>query len=197
MANLHALVWLELALSAFESAPAGPSAAFPILHSGSELFMIILLNPRATKPKNRRYPLSLLAIGAMLEGKEEYTIADGNVEDLRGADPWSSPSGERPELLAVTVMPGPQMVAAIPLCRAFKAKYPSVPIVWGGYFPSLYPDTSLNAGYVDFVVRGQGEDTFTELLAALRGSRDFSKIRGLSFRDNFGLHVNNPERPMQ
>ena len=42
--------------------------------------MIILLNPRATKPKNRRYPLSLLAIGAMLEGKEEYTIVDGNVE---------------------------------------------------------------------------------------------------------------------
>ena len=86
--------------------------------------MIILLNPRATKPKNRRYPLSLLAIGAMLEGKEEYTIVDGNVEDLRGADPWSSPSAKGPELLAVTVMPGPQMVAAIPVCKAFREKYP-------------------------------------------------------------------------
>jgi len=31
-----------------------------------------------------------------------------------------------------------------------------VPIVWGGYFPSLYTDASLNAGYVDFVVKGQG-----------------------------------------
>ena len=115
MANLRALVRLELALAAFESAPAGPPAAFQILYSSSELFklMIILLNPRATKPKNRRYPLSLLAIGAMLEGKEEYTIVDGNAEDLRGADPWSSPGGERPELLAVTVMPGPQMVAAV------------------------------------------------------------------------------------
>src|ERR1700730_10548151 len=105
MANLRALVWLELALSSFESAPAGPPAAFPILYSGSDFskLMIILLNPRATKPKNRRYPLSLLAIGAMLEGKEEYTIVDGNVDDLRGADPWSSPSGERPELLGVSV----------------------------------------------------------------------------------------------
>ena len=49
--------------------------------------MIILLNPRATKPKNRRYPLSVLAIAAILEGKEEYTIVDGNVETLSGADP--------------------------------------------------------------------------------------------------------------
>jgi hypothetical protein len=129
--------------------------------------MIVLLNPRATKPKNRRYPLSLLAIGAMLEGKEEYTIVDGNVETLTGAE-WAP---EKPELLAVTVMPGPQMVSAIPLCRAFKAKYPKVPIVWGGYFPSLYPDASLNAAYVDYVVRGQGEDTFTELLVAATSRR--------------------------
>ena len=113
--------------------------------------MIILLNPRANKPRSRRYPLSLMAIGAMLEGREEYMIVDGNVDDLRGADPWSSPDGKTPEMLAVTVMPGPQMVAAIPLCRAFKAKYPNVPIVWGGYFPSLYPDASLNAKYVDTV----------------------------------------------
>src|SRR5207244_4790854 len=47
------------------------------------------------------------------------------------------------------------------------------------------------------VVRGQGEDTFVELLAELRGSRDFGKVRGLSFRDAFGLHVHNPERPMK
>jgi anaerobic magnesium-protoporphyrin IX monomethyl ester cyclase len=159
--------------------------------------MIILLNPRATKPKSRRYPLSVLAIGAMLEGKEQYRIVDGNVEDLRGADPWSSPGGERPELLAVTVMPGPQMVAAIPLCRAFKAKYPTVPVIWGGYFPSLYPDASLNANYVDFVVRGQGEHSFTELLATIRAGGGFGKVRGISFKDRFGLHVHNPERPMQ
>jgi len=109
----------------------------------------------------------------------------------------SSRVASAPELLAVTVMPGPQMVAAIPLCRAFKAKYPSVPVVWGGYFPSLYPDASLNANYVDFVVRGQGEHTFTELLAATRAGGGYEKVRGISFKDRFGLHVHNPERPMQ
>ncbi len=43
--------------------------------------MIILFNPRATKPRNRRLPLSVLALAAVLEGREEYEIVDGNVED--------------------------------------------------------------------------------------------------------------------
>ena len=39
-------------------------------------------------------------------------------------------------------------------------------------FPSTYTDATLNAKYVDYVVRGQGEDTLLELLDALRGARD-------------------------
>jgi len=101
------------------------------------------------------------------------------------------------EMLAVSVMPGPQMAAAVPLCRDFRQKYPQVPVVWGGYFPSLYADATLNAPYVDFAVRGQGEDTFLELLAALRGARKFGAIRGLSYKDDFGLRVHNIERPMR
>ena len=42
--------------------------------------MIILLHPRATKPKNRRFPLSILSLAAVLEGKAEYSIVDGNID---------------------------------------------------------------------------------------------------------------------
>jgi len=59
---------------------------------------------------------------------------------------------------------GPQMVAAMETCREIRKLRPQVKIVWGGYFPSLYPDTTLNAKYVDYVVRGQGEDTLLELI---------------------------------
>src|SRR5579883_1266842 len=159
--------------------------------------MILLLHPRATKPKNRRLPLAVLSLAAVLEGREEYTLVDGNLDPAPGESLDRLMRDKPAELLAVSVMPGPQMVAAIPLCRAFREAYPAVPIVWGGYFPSLYPDAALNAAYVDFAVRGQGEDTFLELLAALRGGRDFTKIRGLSFKDGFGLHVHNPERPLR
>ena len=159
--------------------------------------MIILLNPRVTRPKNRRFPLSVLSLAAVLEGREEYEIVDGNADP----EPWAAIERimERTpaDVLGVTVMPGPQMVAAIPLSRKFKEKYPRTPIVWGGYFPSLYTDAALNAPYVDFAVRGQGEDTFLDLIAALRGARDFASVRGLSYKDRFGLHVHNAERPLR
>src|SRR5580704_947007 len=159
--------------------------------------MIILLHPKAVKPKNRRFPLAILSIAAVLEGAEDYTIVDGNLDPQPGATMDRVASENQVELLAVSVMPGPQMVAAIALCREFRQKHPKIPIVWGGYFPSLYSDATLNAGYVDFAVRGQGEDTILELLSALRGSRKFSSVGGLSFKDDFGLHVHNSERPLR
>jgi radical SAM superfamily enzyme YgiQ (UPF0313 family) len=158
--------------------------------------MIILLHPRSTKPKNRRFPLAVLSLAAVIEGKEEYAIVDGN------ADPDPATTLDRIAregdviVLAVSVMPGPQMRAAIPLCRDFRAKFPQIPIVWGGYFASLYTDAALNAPYVDLVVRGQGEETFVELIDAIKNRRRLHGIRGVSFKDDFGLHVHNPERPL-
>ena len=159
--------------------------------------MIVLFHPRSTRPKNRRLPLSVLHLAAMLEGREEYEIVDGNADP----DPWATIDAlaQRGQLdmLGVSVMPGPQLRAAIPVCKAFREKYPRVPIVWGGYFASLYTEAVLNAKYVDFVVKGQGEETLIELLEALRGRRDFSRIRGLAYKDQFGFHVYTAERPLK
>src|SRR5580700_1579928 len=130
--------------------------------------MIILLHPRSTRPKNRRFPLSVLALAAVLEGKEEYEIVDGNADPDPAGTIDQIMQATPAEALAVSLMPGPQMVAAVELSKWFRSKYPTVPIIWGGYFPSLYADTCLNAPYVDVAVRGQGEDTFLELLPALR-----------------------------
>ena len=156
--------------------------------------MILLLHPRSTKPKNRRFPLSILSIASALEGREDYTIVDGNLNPNPG-DTLEQIAAQHPvEAVAVSVMPGPQMVAAIPLCKNFRRKHPRVPIIWGGYFPSLYATATLNAPYVDFAVRGPGVDTITELLAELRTTRNFGGIRGLSWKDEFGFHRHNADR---
>jgi len=159
--------------------------------------MIILFHPRATRPRNCRLPLAVLALAAVLEGREEYEIVDGNLED-RPTDAILRLIDSHPvELLGVSAMPGPQMVAAMETSREIRKLRPHVKIVWGGYFPSIYPDTALNAKYIDFVVRGQGEDALLELLDALRGNRSFDSIAGLSYKDNFGFHRSNPERTMR
>jgi anaerobic magnesium-protoporphyrin IX monomethyl ester cyclase len=159
--------------------------------------MIILFHPRATKPRNCRLPLAVLALAAVLEGREEYRIIDGNLEEDPTAAILSTINTHQVELLGVSCMPGPQMVAAMETCREIRRLRPKVRIVWGGYFPSLYPDTALNAKYVDYVVRGQGEDTLLELIDALRGKRTLDSILGLCYKDGFGFHRTNPERPMK
>ena len=159
--------------------------------------MIVLLNPRATRPRNRRLPLAVLALAAVLEGREEYEIVDGNLDENPTKIILDLIDRHHVELLGITVMPGPQMVAAMETSREVRRLRPDVPIVWGGYFPSVYPDSALNARYVDYVVRGQGEDTLLELLEALRGQRALDSILGLSYKDMFGLQRANPERPMK
>ena len=162
--------------------------------------MIIVVNPRATRPSNRRFPLSVMAIGAALPEGMSWEIVDGNLPDI---DPLAVISdhverqtgGNDPvRVIAMTVMPGPQLVSAVPLAKAVKAKFPHIPIVWGGNFGSLYTDAVLNAPYIDWVVKGQGEETFLQLLEAIDGKRDPKTIAGLAFRLPDGSHWSGPER---
>jgi len=159
--------------------------------------MIVLYNPKATRYRNRRFPLSVLSIAAVLEGQEEYAIVDGNL-DPDPTETIASLLREKPvEVLAVTVMPGPQTKSAVESCRELRRRFPQVPIIWGGYFASNYTDAALSAPYVDFAVRGQGEDSFLELLQAIRGHRALGDIRGLSYKEGDGKHRHNPERPIK
>jgi len=159
--------------------------------------MIILFHPRTVRPRNRRFPLAILSVAAVLEDREDYQIVDGNLDPDPAATIDRIVADHPVELLAVSVMPGPQMVAAIPVCRAFRQRYPKIPIVWGGYFPSLYTDAALNARYVDFAIRGQGENTLIELLAAIRKQRKLQEVAGISYKDDFGLHVHNANRALR
>jgi len=136
-------------------------------------------------------------MAAVVEGKEDYAIVDGNL-DPHPTETWIATIKEHPvRLLAVTVMPGPQTVGAVASCREIRARFPTLPIVWGGYFASNYTEAALNAPYVDYAVRGQGEQTFLDLLDALAGRRDLKDIPGLSYKDADGKARHNPERPMR
>lgn len=157
---------------------------------------VLLINPRVCSRRSIRLPLSLLALGAALEGRHRYELLDGNVDDDAAGTALRFLAEARDAVVGVTVMPGPQVGPAIAISAAIRAAFPAVPIVWGGYFPTLYPGAAINAPYVDYVVRGQGEDTFRELLAALpdagapagplASARDPSAVapvRGLTFKD--------------
>lgn len=168
---------------------------------------VLLVNPRMAQPSGTRLPLSILNLAAVLEGRWPWSIVDGNIDPDPVGQALAALARTPHALVGVTVMPGPQVPTAIEISAAIRAAHPEVPIVWGGYFPTLYPDSAINAPYVDYVVRGQGEATLLELLARVSdagppslsthdSARDPAVIRdiaGLTWKSG-GQVVHNPER---
>ncbi len=156
---------------------------------------VILVNPKMCSARAVRLPLSLLALGAALEERWEFDIIDANVVPNPLHEIQSLLDRSDVALVAVTVMPGPQVAPAIEISSMIREHAPEVPIAWGGYFPTLYPDSAINAPYVDFVIRGQGEETLRELLDQLPDAGP-AEIRGLTWKLN-GQTVHNPDRPFR
>jgi anaerobic magnesium-protoporphyrin IX monomethyl ester cyclase len=78
---------------------------------------------------------------------------------------------------------------------AKKAKANGCTVVMGGPHPGYVDEEILSTKRVDFIVRGEGEVTFSELVAALeKKNGQFDSIQGISFFLN-GELVRTPPRP--
>jgi radical SAM superfamily enzyme YgiQ (UPF0313 family) len=155
--------------------------------------MIILYNPLSTTPGKQPLPLSLMALAAVLEGHHDWTLVDGNVHRDPAGEIIRRVTASRsaPAVLAVTVMPGPQLSQAVPVCRRIREAFPQLPIVWGGYFPTQHTDAVLRSSFVDFVIRSQGEQPLQQLIRAIREGAPLDTINGLSWKKPSGEIVHN------
>jgi anaerobic magnesium-protoporphyrin IX monomethyl ester cyclase len=89
-----------------------------------------------------------------------------------------------------------QRKTAFTLARAIHALRPSARIVAGGYDPSLAPEAYDECADIEYLVRGEGEETFCELLRALESRSPVEDIRGLCCRTPDGRFVENTARPI-
>ncbi len=154
--------------------------------------MIALLNPKSSRAKHR-IPLSILSLGACLEGRYEYELIDGNIDRDVRFTLLKSVRSRGVRYLGVTVMPGPQLAEAISLTQEIKRAEPGLTVIWGGYFPTLHTDVVLRSGLVDYVIRGEGEYAFAELIDVLEGGGSVDAICSVSYSHN-GKIVHNAGR---
>jgi radical SAM superfamily enzyme YgiQ (UPF0313 family) len=155
----------------------------------------LLINPTITSRLSARFPLALLHLSASLDRTGSSRIIDGNVDRDFIGDTLRAMGREAFDAVGVSVMGGPQIAPAIAVSQAIREHFPRVPIVWGGYFPTLYPDVALSASYVDYLIRAQGEETLRELVTALSAGTEvkFARIGGLSWKSGATM-VHNPSR---
>jgi len=160
------------------------------MHAGK----VLLFNPRSASHK-ARIPNSVLQVAASIEGKYDWVIVDGNLEEGPQARIFDYFRQGGFRYFGCTVMPGPQLKQAILITRAVRRQFPDIINIWGGYFPSNHPEVVLQSDYVDFVVNGPGDYAFPQLLDALSQGQSYGHIQNLAFLEN-GKVVKTPKAPL-
>lgn len=98
-----------------------------------------------------------------------------------------------PELVGVTGFTA-HVPRALRVCRQVKQFSPTTYTVVGGHHASLSP-ADFDSQAVDFVVVGEGEITFAELVEALQEGRDYHSIPGIIYREE-NVQVFSGPRPL-
>jgi radical SAM superfamily enzyme YgiQ (UPF0313 family) len=124
-------------------------------------------------------PLELLQIatGPVADGYEVVLI-DAMIEPEYVAKVLEACEGAL--CFASSCILGYQVYDGYVVAKAVRERFPQLPIVWGGWFPSVIPELYLREGIADAVGIGQGELTFREVVQALDAGVALDQVPGLA-----------------
>jgi len=146
---------------------------------------VLLINPRFPEEITLfNMPVSLLCLGSwLLRNGYEVSILDAlHFKDMPPL--FQRIESELSDVLCVglSVMSA-QIPNALQISKFVRQCNPSVPIIWGGVHPTLYPEQTAKSEFVDLAVKGEGEVTLCELLQAIeQGNLQPDNIKGLAFQ---------------
>lgn len=90
----------------------------------------------------------------------------------------------------ISLLTGPMIRDAIQASLLVRSLRPELPIVYGGWHPSLQTAQTLSEPFVDIVVRHQGEKTLVELLRRIEGAHSLDLVAGCWFKRNGRIQQN-------
>jgi anaerobic magnesium-protoporphyrin IX monomethyl ester cyclase len=139
-------------------------------------------------------PLNLISLAAMVSD-HDAKLFDFKMDKYREKN-FRSMLNEI-DVVAITSLT-PQIDHALDVAKM--AKKQGCITILGGYHPTLDPEYVISKQQVDYVIRGEGEHTFQELINTIdKNSRigELKKIDGLSFKTSNGEMIHNQERHLE
>ena len=94
----------------------------------------------------------------------------------------------------VSLLTGPMIRDAIAASKLVRERAPHLPIIYGGWHPTLLTGETLRENFVDVVVRHQGEITLIEVLRRLLAQSSLDMVAGCWFKRD-GNIFSNQDRP--
>ncbi len=70
-----------------------------------------------------------------------------------------------------------------------------ITLVGGVHFSQIPEESLADFPEIDYIVRGEGEETLVELVKSLKAGKDIGQVKGLSFRHNGGI-IHTPKQPL-
>ena len=151
---------------------------------------ILLINPPhpaigSRIPREHLPPLGLLSLGGpLLDASHQVKLLDAEFGPMRLG-----------QIIAEVKVYGPDAVllghsgstsghpSAMRIARAVRAALPCAWIIYGGVFPTYHWATIMEQEpEVDFIVRGEGEETIVRLVTALERKESVENVAGIVFR---------------
>lgn len=153
--------------------------------------MIILINGKSHSSGKSILPMSLLAVAATFDGDIPYKVVDANHLDQPIEVLADIIVETKARILAITVMPGPQTASSFELTVELKKQFPHLIVVWGGYFPTMYPRAAMSCPAIDYAIKGYvNRDLGVFLKTLLQGEPDVN-YPSLVWRDSVGNVIQN------
>ena len=152
---------------------------------------IFLINPYCLDERVVDYdikvvPIGLYYIGSLLrELGHDCTILNWHDINTRPHEIREMFLQHRPDLIGISIMHANRW-GGIEIARIAKELLPDTPVVFGGPGATfLYRHLMEHFPEIDYIIRGEGEITFTQLLDFITNpdSRNIESINGLVYRD--------------
>ncbi|MHA1440017.1 MAG: B12-binding domain-containing radical SAM protein [Promethearchaeota archaeon] len=155
---------------------------------------VLLLRPYFHSPESMPiYPLGLAYLAASLrDSGHKATILDLAALKIKNKDIMRLVNKIKPDLIGITALSYyyPEM---IDLCKHIK----NYQIALGGVHVTALPELSIKQTGADYIITGEGEKTLVELTDYVEKGGDLAKIKGLIYKKNGKIIVNEKRAPIE
>jgi len=148
---------------------------------------VILCYPLLNRYKRERryhwFPFSLLGIAQALASHGcEPVVIDFRVEK----NPYRKLRKhlKDPLFVGISSMSGYQIAGGLRIAEAVKKINPRIPIVWGGWHPTILPEETAEHALVDIAVAGNGVKPVLQIADALEYGNNLDKIKAIAYKKN-------------
>ena len=185
-----------------------------IISADRNIRRVLLVSPPYRVAKEQQFyympPLGLLYLAALLRNDYEVKVLDAaierpdNIENLDAGFVYSGLSYKdirkrieefAPDVVGVSCLFSPEWPVVNNIVSLTKEINKNIYTVVGGNHPTFTAEDCLQNKDIDFIVMGEGEYTFRELLETLGDNKTacLEKIKGIAYKNGVGLKVS-PER---